>query len=219
METEDLTQEFRFGVCARAPCCTVGCKPRCTREGVTHPQSLTHTCVFTSSYSHVAQDPCANSSTRRQAFSIHTHTHTHTHLHTPSAPLHAQGGGSWAQCPEARGASPAKRQAGAELGDELRGRGVCLPAQTPFPWRRAGALSTELPQDRRALGACDSRTSHCEWRVCSLLRHSTCDTLFSLMSILQHLGSHPIVSRRKYRLKEVKWLVQTPQQQTEQMGF
>ena len=134
----------------------------------------------------------------------HTHTHTHTHLHTPSAPLQAQGGRSWAQCPEARGASPAKRQAGAELGDELRGRGVCLPAQTPFPWRRAGALSTELPQDRRALGACDSRTSHCEWRVCSLLRHSTCDTLFSLMSILQHLGSHPIVSRRKYRLKEVK---------------
>ena len=44
---------------------------------------FTHTCIFTSSYSHVAQDPCANPSTQRQAFSIHTHTHTHTHTHLP----------------------------------------------------------------------------------------------------------------------------------------
>ena len=135
-------------------------------------------------------------------------THTHTHLHTPSAPLQAQGGGSWAQCPEARGASPAKRQAGAELGDELRGRGVCLPAQTPFPWRRAGALSTELPQDRRALGACDSRTSHCEWRVYSLLRHSTCMISFSLMSILQHLRFSSYFVKEKAEPQEVKSLAQ-----------
>ena len=59
----------------------------------------------------------------------HTHTHTNTHLHTPSTPLQAQGGGSWAQCPEARGPSPAKRQAGTELGDELRGHGG-LPSCT-----------------------------------------------------------------------------------------
>ena len=137
---------------------------------------------------------------------IHTHTHTHTHTyHTPCAPLQAQGRGGWVQCPEAPGASPAEHQAGKELVDELRGHGG-LPSctETPFPWRRAGALNTELPQNRRASGACDSLTSHCERRVCSLLRHSTCGTLFSLMSILQHLGSHPIVSRRKYRLKEVK---------------
>ena len=86
--------------------------------------------------------------------------HTHTHF----APLQGQGEGRRAQCPEAPGASPAKRQAGRELGDELQrtqgvggGRGGgCLPAQTPFPWRRAGAVNTELPQDRRASVASNS---------------------------------------------------------------
>ena len=62
------------------------------------------------------------------------------------------------------------------------------------------------------------QTSHGERRVCSLLRHSTCIS-FSLTSILQHLGSHSIVSMRKYGLIEVKRLVQDPQTTDGQLRF
>ena len=41
-------------------------------------------------------------------------------------------------------------------------------------------------------------TSHCEWRLCSLLRHSTCMISFSLKSVLQHLGFS------SHRIREVK---------------
>jgi len=60
--------------------------------------------------------------------------HTHTQTHTPCAPLQAQGGGSWTECPEAPGASPAERQAGTELGDELqRTQGAAFLHRHPFP--------------------------------------------------------------------------------------
>ena len=74
----------------------------------------------------------------------------------------AQGGGSWVPCPEAPGASLAKCQVGTKQGDELHKTwGATFLAQTPFPLRRAGALNTELPQDRRTSVQFSSVTQSC----------------------------------------------------------
>ena len=110
---------------------------------MTHSQSL-HSRIFTPSYNHVAQVSLlihTQTSISQSLFlSLYltlslslslslSHTHTHTHTHTHCATLQAQGEGSWAQCPEAPGANPAKCQAGTELGDKLRGHGG-LPSCT-----------------------------------------------------------------------------------------
>ena len=134
-----------------------------------------------------------------------------THTHTSCAPLQAQGGGSWAQCPEAPGASPSKCQAGTELGDKLqRTQGAAFLHRHPFPGEGQELSISSCPRTEGHQEPMTHQTSHGERKVCSLLRHSTCIS-FSLTSILQHLGSHPIVSRRKYGLIEVKPLVHDPQ--------
>ena len=126
---------------------------------MTHPQSL-HSLLYIHSQlqSHSPSLPPTHLHSDKHFPLMCTHAcaHTHTHTHTSCSPLQAQGGRSRAQCPEVPGASTAKCQAGTELGDELRGHGG-LPSRTDtLSLRRAGALNTELPQDRRASGARDS---------------------------------------------------------------
>ena len=112
-----------------------------------------------------------------------------------------------------------KRQAGRELGDEpqrTRGRGwgggggTAFLHRHPFPGEGQELSIPSCPRTEGHQEPVTHQTSHGERKVCSLLRPSTCIS-FSLTSILQHLGSHPIVSRRKYKLIEVKPLVQDPQ--------
>ena len=64
----------------------------------------------------------------------------------------------------------------------------------------AGALNTKLAKYTCALEWVTDKTSYCESRVYSLLRHSTRMISFSIVSVL-HLGFSPFVSSRKQRLR------------------
>ena len=131
---------------------------------MTHPQSL-HSLL----YIHSQVKSCSTSLPPTQLHSekhFHSQTHTCTHNTETQSVLHSRSRrrelGSMPRSPRC---NPAKCQAGAELDDELKKTGgAAFQAKTPFPLRRAGALITELPQDRRTSAACslEQHSRHCE---------------------------------------------------------
>ena len=138
---------------------------------MTHPQSL-HSLL----YIHSQVKSCSTSLPPTQLHSekhFHSQTHTCTHNTETQSVLHSRSRrrelGSMPRSPRC---NPAKCQAGTELDDELKKTGgAAFQAKTPFPLRSAGALNTELPQDRRTSVACNS---HCKaLRVESLLSSET----------------------------------------------
>ena len=150
----------------------------------------------------------------------HTHTHSHKHTHTLCAQLQGQGEGSWAQRPEAPGASPAKCQAGTQLGDELRGhRG--LPSCTDTLSLEKGRSSQYWAAPGQKGINSQQLTKQATVSGVSALSWDIPHAWFHLASCQSYniWDSHPILSRRKPSLRRWSHLLRTHEQQMVQWGF
>ena len=130
--------------------------------------------------------------------STHRERHTQTHRYTETHTLCSTPGsgrrepGSVPRSPRSKSSQMSSRHRAGWWAE--RTRGAAFLHRHPFPGEGQDLSIPSCPRTEGHQEPVTHQTSHCEWRLYSLLRHLTCTISFSLMSVLQHLrlSSHCI---------------------------
>ena len=110
-------------------------------------------------------------------------SHTHTLCSTPGPRRRELG--SMTRSPRSKSSQMSSRHTAGWWAE--RTQGAAFLHRHPFPGEGQELSIPSCPRTEGLREPVSHQTSHCERRVYSLLRHSTCMISFSLMSILQHL--------------------------------